>query len=111
MAEGIRFHLDENINLLIVSALRQRGIDVTTTKDAGLLGASDLEQLAYARREGRAIFTQDTDFLVIASQTEEHAGIVYARKGTRSNRQVIEGLELIHNVLTPEDMFGHLEYL
>ena len=111
MAEGVRFHLDENINLVIASGLRQRGIDVTTTKDAGLLGASDLEQLAYARREGRAIFTQDADFLVIASRTGEHAGIVFARKGTRSNRQIIEALELIHNVLTPEDMLGHVEYV
>ncbi len=111
MAEGIRFHLDENISLVIASGLRQRGIDVTTTREAELLGASDLEQLSFAKLENRSIFTQDADFLRIAAVTEDHAGIVYVRKGTRSNRQILEALELIHNVLNPEDMLGHVEYI
>lgn len=62
MAEVIRFHLDENVNLAIASGLRRRGIDVTTSGEAGLIGASDNEQLQYARREGRVIVSQDTDF-------------------------------------------------
>lgn len=111
MTRAIRFHLDENANLAIASGLRQRGIDVTTTKDAGLIGASDAEQLDYARREGRVIFSQDADFLTMAATTAEHAGIAYARKGKRSIRQVIDQLELIHSVLTMEDMQGHVEYL
>jgi predicted nuclease of predicted toxin-antitoxin system len=111
MAESIRFHLDENVDRVIASGLRRRAIDVTTTKDAGLLGATDAQQLDYARREGRVIFTQDTDFLVIASKTVEHAGIVYARKGTRTNRQLIESLELIHRVLDSDDMLGHVEFV
>jgi hypothetical protein len=64
--------------------LSNRGIDVATSQEAGLLGTSDLEQLAYANREGRVIFTEDAHFLVIAAQTSEHAGITYARKQTRS---------------------------
>ena len=57
MAEVIRFHLDENVNPAIAVGLRKRGIDVTTSQEVGLLGVSDLEQLAYARREGRVILT------------------------------------------------------
>jgi len=45
--------------------LRRHGIDVTTTPEAGLLGALDQEQVAYASLEGRVIFTQDGDFLGI----------------------------------------------
>jgi hypothetical protein len=41
VAEVIRFHLDENVDLAIASGLRRRGIDVTTSKEAGLIGASD----------------------------------------------------------------------
>jgi predicted nuclease of predicted toxin-antitoxin system len=111
MAEGIRFHLDENVDRAIASGLRRRAIDVTTTKDAGLLGATDVQQLDYARREGRVMFTQDADFLIIASNTAEHAGIVYARKGTRTHRQIIESLELIHHVLDSDDMPGHVEFI
>ena len=33
----IRFHLDENVSNAIADGLRQRGIDVTTTSEAGLI--------------------------------------------------------------------------
>ena len=111
MPDGIRFHMDENVMSAIAVGLRRRGIDVTTTKDAGLLGATDSQQLDFARREGRVIFTQDADFLVIASNTREHPGIVHVRKGARTNRQIIEAMELIHHILAPEDMLGHVEFL
>jgi predicted nuclease of predicted toxin-antitoxin system len=45
--------------------LKRRGIDVTTTPEARLLGAIDEEQLAFAISQGRVIFTQDDDFLAI----------------------------------------------
>gem|GEM_PF-7079794 len=55
--------------------------------------------------------TQDTDFLAIASQVEQHAGIAFALKGSRSIRQVIEQLEVIQHVMSIEEMQGHIEYL
>jgi predicted nuclease of predicted toxin-antitoxin system len=111
VAEVIRFHLDENVNPAIAVGLRQRGIDVTTSQAAGLLGVSDLEQLAYARQDRRVIFTQDADFLILATQTSDHAGITYCRKQARSIGQIIAWLELIHGVMTPDEMRGHVEYL
>jgi hypothetical protein len=48
MPRTIRFHLDENCARAIAIGLRRHGIDVTTTPDAGLLGAIDEEQAAYA---------------------------------------------------------------
>jgi len=48
----VRFHLDENIPRSIAVGLRQRGIDVTTTADAKLIGASDEIQLEFARESG-----------------------------------------------------------
>lgn len=38
---AIRLHLDEHVDHEIATGLRTRGIDVTTTTDAGLLGADD----------------------------------------------------------------------
>jgi predicted nuclease of predicted toxin-antitoxin system len=76
-----------------------------------LLGASDQAQLAYALGQGRIIFTQDADFLILATQTSEHPGIPYSRKGSRSIGQIIQALELIHSVMTAEEMRGHVEYL
>ncbi len=58
----IAFHLDESVKNAIAIALRQRGIDVTTTLDADLLGASDEEQLRYAYGNKRVIVAHDNDF-------------------------------------------------
>ena len=44
----IRLHLDENVDHAVAHGLRLRGIDVTTTTDANLVGAADEEQLSFA---------------------------------------------------------------
>ena len=53
----IRFHLDENVDHAVAQGLRLRGVDVTTTTDVDLIGATDIEQLSFAFRENRVIFT------------------------------------------------------
>ncbi|WP_449420403.1 DUF5615 family PIN-like protein [Phormidium nigroviride] len=53
MSERIRFHLDENVKSSVARELRRRGIDVTTTIEAGLLGQSDELQLAFICEEKR----------------------------------------------------------
>ncbi len=57
MSERIKFHLDENVSNAIAEGLRRRGIDVTTTPETGLIGASDKEQVKFALMEERVIFT------------------------------------------------------
>jgi predicted nuclease of predicted toxin-antitoxin system len=65
MPRTIRFHLDENCHRAIADGLRRRGIDVTTPSEVGLLSATDEEQAAYGLRSGRAVVTQDRDFLCL----------------------------------------------
>ena len=67
MLRAIRFHLDENCSHAIADGLRRRGIDVTTTPELGLLGATDKEQLAHARAQLRVIFSYDDDLLRLAA--------------------------------------------
>jgi hypothetical protein len=57
------------------------------------------------------IFTQDEDFLIIASRTSDYPGIAYCKQGTRSIGQIIESLVLIYEVYTPEEMIGRIEFL
>ena len=68
-------------------------------------------QFAFIINENRVIFTHDRDFLIIASQTSEHPGIVYCKQKSRSLGEIIEGLTLIYQVYKPEDMIGKVEYL
>jgi uncharacterized protein with PIN domain len=107
---GIKFYLDEHVSRAVAKGLRQRGADVLTVPEAGMIGASDEEHLALAEREGRVIFTQDDDFLRLSAQGYPHAGIVYARQPTQIG-EIIYGLMLILQVLTPEEMRNHIEFL
>jgi hypothetical protein len=111
MPRTIRFHLDENCTRAIARGLRRHRVDVTTTPEGGLLGATDEEQAAYALASRRVVFTQDRDFLRIHGRGIEHAGIAYCEKGARSIAEIIDGLVLIWEVYEPEEIAGRVEYV
>jgi predicted nuclease of predicted toxin-antitoxin system len=110
MASPIRYHLDEHVPPAIAHGLRRRGIDVTTANDAGLAGASDPDHIAFARSEGRVIFTSDEDYLVLHEQGIDHAGIVSCRQGSRTLGEAIRFLVLLHACMTADEMDRSLEY-
>jgi len=107
----IRYHLDEHIDAAVAAGLRLRGIDVTTTVEQGLDGASDSKQLAFARSEGRVLVTCDSDFLALSSSGVPHAGIVFWPARHRRLGQVVVDLVLLWRVANAEDMTGHVEFL
>lgn len=53
----IRLYLDEDVFKDIAPALRARGFDAVSVHELGHYGWSDVEHLAYASAERRAIFT------------------------------------------------------
>ncbi len=111
MSRQIKFHLDENVSHAIAQGLRHRGVDVTTTPEQGLLGLSDEMQLQFASSQNRVIFTQDTDFLRMNQLEIIHKGIVYCPQKSKSIGAIIQGLLLIWELLEPEEMFNHVEFL
>lgn len=111
MAERIRFHLDEHVDTDIALALRRHGVDVTTTVEAGLRTKSDEDHFRFATAERRVIVTDDPDFIRLAGRSPDHPGIVVCHRSSRSIGQVIQGLILVYEVLTPEEMRGRVEYL
>lgn len=111
MPRTIRFHLDENCARAIAVGLRCHGIDVITTPEVGLIGATDEQQVAYALPPGRVIFTQDGDFLGIHRSGIPHPGIAYCVKESRSIGEIVRALVDIWDVLEPEEMANQLEFL
>ena len=95
----------------VADGLRRRGIDVTTTPEAGLLGAGDPNHVAFALAQGRVIFTNDDDFLRLHDMGVEHAGIACCHQQSRSVGEIIRGLELIWNVLEPDEMRRRVEFI
>jgi predicted nuclease of predicted toxin-antitoxin system len=111
MPRTIRFHLDENCSLAIAHGLRRRGVDVTSSPEAGLLGAGDDTQLAYVVTEGRLIFTEDQDFLRIHAMGTPHPGVAYCRQKTRTVGQIVRGLLLIWERYEPDEVRNTVRYL
>jgi len=107
----IKFHLDENVSNAIALGLHRRGIDVTTTAEVKLIGASDQEQIAFALSKNRLIFTHDDDFVVLHWSGINHAGIIYCAQQRRSIGEILSKLILIWEVLEPEEMKKQLEFL
>ncbi|MEM8637446.1 MAG: DUF5615 family PIN-like protein [Cyanobacteria bacterium P01_G01_bin.54] len=107
----LKFHLDEQVSRSVAEGLRRRGIDVTTTPDSNLRGESDRLQLEFAVEQGRVLFTQDDDFLVLHQQGVEHCGIAYCHPRSRSIGEIVAGLVLMWEVLEPEEMYNSIEFL
>ena len=110
MGQEIRLYTDEHVAKAVVRGLRQRGMDVLTVLEAGMVGALDEEHMRRARNEGLAIFTQDNDFLRLHAAGTDHAGIIYAPQHS-SVQDIIRGLMLIYQVLDAEEMRGQIEFL
>ena len=78
----LKFYLDEDgMAVGLVSALRSQGFDIVTVADAGLLGASDEAQLAFALRSERVLYSFNAaDFCRIhfdwSAADRSHAGII-----------------------------------
>lgn len=81
----IRLYLDEDVPETIAMALRLRGYDVITVKEASKKGFTDLEQIQYAASEKRVLFTHNiADFCKIHSgcvnKGYEHSGIIVSKQ-------------------------------
>jgi hypothetical protein len=107
----IRLYFDESVQVAVAEQMRNRGIDVVTVRDLGLLGDTDINHLQRAAEMGRVLCTYDYDFLRLHAQDIQHAGIVIAQHATTAIGDWVRGLELICGVYTPDEMKNHVEYL
>ena len=83
---------------------------MTTTSDAGLIGADDVDHVAFAPTNQRVIYTNDEDYLILNDHGVAHAGIVFCHQGSRSIGEIIRFLVLLHTCLTAEEMQGTVEF-
>jgi hypothetical protein len=110
VVDPIRLYMDEHVPMAVTAALRRRGIDVIRAQDAGLHPADDQVHLEFATRVGRVMVTQDADFLRLHAAGVHHAGIAYAPQQTPV-AYLTRMLTLLLDVLKPEEMIDHVEFL
>jgi predicted nuclease of predicted toxin-antitoxin system len=58
----MKFKLDENVDLRILSRFRSAGYDVATVPEQNLISAPDTKVIEVCRKEGRCLVTADRDF-------------------------------------------------
>jgi hypothetical protein len=108
----MRFHLDEQISPALAVALRRKGIDVSTSQDAALLGSGDLDQLSFAISEQRILVTFDDDFLRLDAEGVHHCGICYCHPRKYSTiGELLHVLLIVAECSTEDEMRNHVEYL
>ncbi len=112
----LRFYLDEDAtSKRLIQALRNRGADVLSAADVGMLSQSDEQQLDWATKHQRAIFSFNArDFYRIhsawLSSGESHAGIVLGKQVNSVGEQ-LRGLLKLAAVKSAEEMKDQLEFL
>ena len=112
MPDFIRFYLDEMVPKAVADGLRARGVECVRTSESGNLAKPDTNQLTFATENELVIFTRDSDFVQMHSEGHKHAGIVYIPQQRRVGLgTIINALCLVHDVLKPEEMINHVEYL
>ena len=110
----IDLYLDEDVDVLVAKLMNAYGFDALTTRDAGQLGSSDEEQLAYAVNQGKALLTHNrADFEALSQEYiivgREHYGIILAVR--RSPYEIVRRLLIILSNVTGEEMKNQVRYI
>jgi hypothetical protein len=113
----IRLYLDEDAQRgSLVKALRERGVDVETANEAGLVNVADDLHLAYATAQSRVLYSFNigdynrphSEYL---KRNETHAGIILAPQQRYSTGEQLRRLLRIINTKTAEQMRDYLGFL
>jgi len=81
----VKLYVDADITPKLARALRARGYDVVSAHEVGNADASDVEQMAYAVAQGRALLTCNAgDFTAILEDYwdagREHCGVIVSEQ-------------------------------
>ena len=107
--------MDHNVVRAVVEGCRAAGLDVLTAYEDGSHQLGDAELLIRASSLGRVVFTQDTDFLLLAAERQAvgvlFSGVIFAQHGKIAIKKVIDDICLICSVLAAEECEGRLIWL
>ena len=112
---SVALYLDQHVPKAIRRGLRARQVDVISAFEDGTSEWDDESLLDRVQQLDRVLFTQDEDFLVIASHRQNEgipfAGVLFARQKEASIQQAIRDLELIAKACEPSDFANRVEFL
>ncbi len=111
----VTLYMDHHVPVAITEGLRMRDVDVLTAEEDGTARLEDELLLDRTTSLGRALYSQDEDFLAITRRWlqagRDFAGLVYAPQLAISIGQAVRDLELIVKVLDASEMRNRVEYI
>ena len=108
-------YLDEDMDVLIAAILRNKGFNVQTARDAGMLERDDADHFAYAAERELVMVTHNREdfkrlFEQYALEERPHSGVVTALR--RSPNQVADLLiSEVLNRYTKDEMRDRLLFV
>ena len=107
----VRFYTDENVSTDVAEQLKLNMIDAISVRDVAQLGDEDVNHLQRATRLGCVFWTHDQDFLRLAAEGVEHAGIAFAPQYQATIGGWVRDLRALHARITAEEAVGQIFYL
>ena len=105
---NLNYYMDHHVHGAITRGLRRKGIDCLTAEEDGRARLPDDLLLQRAAELGRVTVSQDDDLLAIAADwiksSKPFPGLVFGHQLGVTIGQAIGDLELIAQVLTPEEI-------
>lgn len=96
----------------LVSALRGRGLDVLTAREANMVERQDDDHLAFAAREGRVLYSFNVgDYCRLHTQVRFRAGLVVALQQRYTVGDQMRRLLRLAAAKSAEDMRNRIEFL
>lgn len=113
----ILLYIDEDsMDEDFVKALRSRNVDLLTVAEVRMLNRTDEEQLDWARKNNRVIFSFNTrDFYrlhtILLEQGLSHAGIILTPQQRYGIGELMRGVLQLINTKSAEEMYGQVKFL
>ncbi len=107
----LRFYLDENVPTEVGRQLSLSGIDAVSVRDLGRLGSDDRDHLQRATAMARVLCTHDQDFLRLAAEGVEHAGIAFSSQERVGIGRWVRSLRALHASYQSEEVKGRVFFL
>lgn len=93
----MRFFVDEDLSPTLVIGCHGAGYDATSTRDRGMLGASDRAVSELCMAEERVLVSNNADdFLLLAREAGAHPGLVVMPLGSRAEERSWIGAAITH---------------
>ena len=109
--QQLTFYFDESVQVAIAKQLRRHGIDAETARDLEKLGDDDPNHLQRATVQNRVLVTYDDDYIKLARQGAEHAGIVFVPNRYRRIGIFVKELRKFHVIYRKPEIRNLVWYL